>query len=118
MKKINSFSRKERRKRRVISRFLVQKEKPQLRVFRSNKRIYAQVIDYQKNITLCSANDFQIEKKERLTKKEKARLVGLNLGEKLKKLNITQVIFNRGYYPYAGRIKALVEGIKESGIKI
>lgn len=118
MGEIKTFSKKERRKNRVVKKFLNQKDKIQLRVFRSNKRIYAQVIDYQKNITLCSANDFQIGKKNGLTKSEKARLVGLKLAEKLKKLGIKEIVFNRGYYPYAGRIKALIEGVREAGIKI
>lgn len=118
MKKIKPISSEERRKRRIIARFLVQKNKPQLRVFRSNKRIYAQVIDYQKNKTICAVNDFHIEKKEKLTKKEKSRLVGLRLAEELKKLKINELIFNRDSYQYAGRIRALVEAVREGGIKI
>lgn len=117
MGKIVTKDPRERRKRRVF--FKIGKTKiPQLKVFRSNKHIYAQVIDYLKNVTLASFSDLKLETSKKLTKKEKAYQVGLKLAEELKKLSINKIVFNRGYYRYLGRVKALVEGVRAGGIKV
>lgn len=89
-----------------------------LKAFRSNKWIYAQVIDDKKRIIVVSENDFRLNIGQKMTKRQRAKEVGLKLAEKLLKLKITRLIFDRGYYRYAGRVKALIEGVREGGIKI
>lgn len=117
MKRIVTFSTKERRKRRVAAK-LAGSNLPQLMVFRSNKRIYAQVIDRKQNKVLAWENDLKLKSEKKMTKTERAKEVGLRLAKKLLKLGITQLVFNRSYYHYGGRVKALVEEVRKGGIKI
>lgn len=86
---------------------------PRLCVFRSNKGIYAQIIDDSMGKTLVSATD----KKETGTKKEKAYKVGKNLAEKAIKIKITTVVFDRGGFLYQGRVAELAKGAREGGLK-
>lgn len=96
-----------------------------LSVFRSNKYIYAQVIDDEKGKTLVSASDQKLatqktQKKTRDTEKskmERARLIGRLLAEKALKKDIKKVYFDRGKFKYHGRVKALAEGAKEGGLE-
>lgn len=118
MRKINILSQKERRKKRVTAKIREKAKFPVLKVFRSNKHIYSQLIDIERNITLVSESDLKIGGKQKKTKKERAKEVGLKLGKKILALNIKQIVFDRGHYSYAGRVKALVEGVREAGVKI
>lgn len=86
-----------------------------LSVFRSNKYIYAQIIDDAKQYTLVSSSERDITTKED-PKVDRAKLVGLALADKAKKLKIKNVYFDRGRFPYKGRIKALAEGAREGGL--
>lgn len=86
-----------------------------LSVFRSNKYIYAQIIDSDKGHTLVSSSEHDITTKEG-SKTSRAKLVGLSLADKAKKLKIKNVYFDRGRFPYKGRIKALCEGAREGGL--
>jgi len=88
-----------------------------LKVFRSNKRIYAQVID-EKGRVMAAESDLKLIDSPKKTKRERARMVGKKLAEKLLKLKINRLVFERGRYRYLGRVKALVEGVREGGIKI
>lgn len=95
-------------------------ETPRLCVFRSLSDIYAQIIDDEKGITLVSSStiDAELKKKiEKLKKIEQAAEVGKLLGERAKSKKITSVVFDRGGYQYMGRVKALAEGARESGLK-
>lgn len=87
-----------------------------LSVFRSNKYIYAQIIDDQKQHTLVSASERDIGKTSG-SKTERAKLVGKILAEKAKKLKIKNVFFERGQFRYQGRVKALAEGAREEGLE-
>lgn len=93
-------------------------ERPRLSVFRSNKQIYAQLIDDSKGHTLVSASstDTEIASKA-ATKIEKAKLVGQLLAERAKEAEIEAVVFDRGGYIYHGRVKSLAEGAREGGLK-
>ena len=93
-------------------------ERPRLCVFRSNKEIYAQVIDdlNGKTITAASSRDKDIAGKES-NKVETAKLVGKTVAEKAKKAGVETVIFDRGGYLYHGRVKHLAEGAREGGLK-
>lgn len=102
---------KQKSKRRVFGT----PTRPRLSVFRSNKHIYAQIIDDTKGITLVSANDFQLDQVKE-TKQEIARAVGRLIGERAIKKKIKKVVFDRGRFKYHGRIKALAEGAREAGL--
>ncbi|MFH1192291.1 MAG: 50S ribosomal protein L18 [bacterium] len=83
-------------------------------VFRSNKFIYAQIIDKATGNILCSANDMKDEKGK---KAERAKNVGLKIADLALKNNIKSVIFDRKSYLYHGRVKALADGAREGGLE-
>lgn len=93
----------------------MENKKLRLSVFRSNKYIYAQIIDDEKQNTLVSASSRDV-KKEKNSKTNEAKLVGLALAQKAKKKKIKNIYFDRGRFPYKGRIKALCEGAREGGL--
>lgn len=88
-------------------------KRPRLAVFRSNARIYAQIIDDGKGITLVSSSDV----KESGTKQEKAYKAGKKLAEKASRKKIKAVVFDRGGFLYHGRIAMLAKGAREGGLK-
>jgi large subunit ribosomal protein L18 len=120
-----------RRHRRIRAKIFGTKEKPRLCVFRSNKHIYAQLIDGENGQTLVVANDLDLkhrrqkakgktlekEKKARSGKAEVAYEVGKLIAEKSLKKKIEKVVFDRGGYKYHGRVKALAEGARDGGLK-
>lgn len=106
----------ERRKRRTRKKIIGVSEKPRLCVFRSNRHIYGQIIDDQKNRVLLAYSDLALKLEKKLTKTEIAREVGLNLAKKAIEKGIKKVVFDRGGYKYGGRIKALAEGAREGGL--
>ena len=91
---------------------------PRLAVFRSNKEIYAQLIDDSQSATLASASsrDKSICD-QKLTKVEKAKMVGKLIAERAKESGVKNVVFDRGGFLYHGRIKALAESAREAGLK-
>lgn len=110
----------ERRRRRVRTR-LVRKAGGRLRlsVHRSNKNIYAQVIDDTKGVTLAAASSLDQTLKERVKKGsdiEAAREVGKLIAERARAAGVQQVVFDRGAYLYHGRVKALAEAAREGGL--
>lgn len=93
-------------------------ERPRLSVYRSNKEIYAQLIDDTKGETLISASSRDKElAKAKGTKAEIANQVGKALAEKAVKAGIEKVAFDRGGNLYHGRVKSLAEGAREGGLK-
>ena len=98
---------------------------PRLSIFRSNKFIYAQIINDDENKTLvsCSSRDSEglkdkTENKSGLsTKNFDAYKVGLAISNKCKKSGIKKVVFDRGGYRYHGRVKALADGARENGLE-
>lgn len=88
-------------------------DRPRLVVFRSNKHIYAQIIDDSLGRTLVESCDL----KETGTKKEKAYKVGRKLAEKALKHKITTVVFDRGGFLFHGRVEELARGAREGGLK-
>lgn len=106
-----------KRQRRVRLKTKAVSSNPRLSVFRSNKKIYAQIIDDKKGKTLVSASEKDLGKINKNKKKtEIAREVGKILAEKAKKAKISKVFFDRGKYKYHGRVKALAEGAREGGL--
>ncbi len=108
---------RERRHKRVRKKAFGTAERPRLCVFRSNKHIYAQLIDDEKGKTLFSANDIQLKSEKKLVKTERAREVGKLIAKKALERGIRKVVFDRGGYKYHGRIRALAEGSREGGLK-
>jgi len=89
-------------------------QRPRLAVFRSNKEIYAQIIDDLAGHTLVSVTSRKIEATG--TKVEVAKEVGKVLGSKAKAAGIENVLFDRSGYLYHGRVKALADGARETGL--
>jgi large subunit ribosomal protein L18 len=87
---------------------------PRLAVFRSNRYMYAQLIDDVKGITLASASDISLT--DKMTKVERAKSVGKKLADEAKKHKITAVVFDRGGFSYRGRVQALADGAREGGL--
>ena len=87
---------------------------PRLAVFRSTKYMYAQLIDDMKAVTLCAAADAAYKGKH--TKSERAKKIGEEIAKKAKEAGITKVVFDRGGFPYHGRIKAVADGAREGGL--
>ena len=90
--------------------------KPRLSVFRSNKYTYVQLIDDAKGHTLAAASSREVGKKSK--KAELAKSLGTLIAEKAKKLGVKSAIFNRSFYKYHGRVKAVAEAAREAGLKI
>ena len=104
---------------RIRSKISGTSEIPRLSVFRSNKQIYAQIIDDVKKSTLVSASSLDKSLKlENGGNVEAAKAVGKLLAEKAKKAKITKVVFDRGGYLYHGRVQALAEAARENGLEI
>lgn len=91
-------------------------KKLRLSVFRSNKYIYAQIIDDLKGHTLVSVSKKDINQPSSGSKTEQAKLVGKALAQKAKIAKIKNVSFDRGNFAYKGRVKALAEGAREGGL--
>lgn len=108
---------KERRKTKVRIKIKGTAKRPRLSVFRSNKRIYAQLIDDETRKTLMAASEKEIKSKIKQTKTEKAKLLGEILAKKALKKKIKQVVFDRGSYGYHGRVRALAEGARKGGLQ-
>jgi len=104
---------RERRHKRVRAKISGTALRPRLAVFRSLKHIYAQLIDDENHKTLVSASDLEIKLDKKMTKTEKAQLVGELLGKKALKKNIKEVVFDRGGFKYHGRVKSLCEGVRK-----
>ena len=104
---------------RIRSKISGTSEIPRLSVFRSNKQIYAQIIDDEKKSTLVSASSLDKSLKlENGGNIEAAKAVGKLLAEKAKKAKITKVVFDRGGYLYHGRVEALADAARENGLEI
>ena len=106
-----------RRRLRVRKKIFGTGKRPRLSVFRSNKHIYAQIIDDIKGKTLVAVSDLGIQKGKK-TKIQKAFEVGKKVAEAAKKVKIGTVVFDRGGYKYHGRVKNIAEGMREGGLKL
>ncbi len=101
-------------RRRIRGSISGTETKPRLSVFRSNKQIYAQIIDDVNGKTLVAASSAKLA--EKVTKVETAAIVGKMIAEKALSAGIKQVVFDRSGYLYHGRIKSLAEGAREGGL--
>lgn|SRR5690606_385060 len=108
--------RRERIKKGVRKKISGTTDRPRLSVFRSNRGIYAQIIDDQKGVTLVSASTVEIGKNASLNM-ENSKNVGKKIAEKAIASGINTIVFDRNGYLYHGNIKALAEGAREGGLK-
>ena len=108
----------ERRRWRIRRKLVgVAKDRPRLSVFRSNKHIYAQVIDDTAGRTLVSASTMDKSFEKASSNIESAKKVGALLAERAKGSNISAVVFDRGGHLYHGKIKALADAAREAGLQ-
>ena len=116
--KLSKQDRRQRLRYRIRKTVSGTEQRPRLAVFRSNKEIYAQLIDdvNGKTITAASSRDKDIDA-SKLNKVEAAKLVGKAIAEKAVKAGVETVSFDRGGYLYHGRVKSLAEGAREGGLK-
>jgi large subunit ribosomal protein L18 len=105
-----------RRRRRVRAKVSGTGERPRLAVFRSNRGVFAQVIDDVRGHTLASVNWTEQELRE-LPRMEQAKRAGELIARRAQDAGAETVIFDRGGYRYHGRVKALADGAREGGLK-
>lgn len=108
---------RKKRHARVRSKINGTAERPRLNVYRSNKNIYAQIIDDVAGVTLVSANTQEKAFEGAGSNVEAAALIGETIAKRAAEKNITNVIFDRGGYLYHGRVKALAEAARENGLE-
>ena len=110
-----------RRHKRVRAKIFGTAEKPRLCIFRSNKHIYAQLIDDQTARIIASVSDFEVKKTNKdkgLTRKINAAFkAGEIIAQKALKKKIKEAVFDRRGYKYHGRVKAVAEGARKAGLK-
>jgi large subunit ribosomal protein L18 len=104
-----------RRKRRIRGRISGTSERPRVSVFRSNRAIYAQLVDDVAAVTVVSARSTEVDGSG-LKKAEVAKKVGELLAQRAREKGIESVVFDRSGYLYHGRVKALAEGAREGGL--
>jgi len=104
-----------RRRRRVRARISGTAERPRLSVFRSNRGVFAQLIDDTKGHTLAAVNWIEPELRK-LTESEQAKKAGELLAARAKAAGVETCVFDRGGYQYHGRVKALADGAREGGL--
>ena len=115
-----AFSKIERRakiKRRIRKKITGTSMVPRLSVFRSNKQIYAQVIDDTTGKTLASASSYNNKAVSKKNKVEQAAVIGKEVAEKAVKAGVETVVFDRNGYLYHGRVKSLADSAREGGLK-
>lgn len=116
--KIDRNASRKRRHARVRTKLHGTAERPRLNVYRSNKHIYAQLIDDVNGVTLASASTLDKELSlESTSNIEAAKKVGELVAKRAKEKGIESVVFDRGGYLYHGRVKALAEAARENGMQ-
>jgi len=110
---------KDRIRKRIRKKIKGTSEKPRVYVFKSNRFIYSQVIDDEKGVVLASVSsmekEFKGKNKNKKNKQASAKL-GEILAKRLKQKKIKKIVFDRGIYPYHGRVKAFAEAMRTGGL--
>jgi len=108
-----------RKRKRIRKKICGVSDRPRVHIFRSNRYIYTQVIDDEKGHILMSASTLEKEfrgKNKNYKNKEASKVLGEILAQRLKKKKINKIIFDRGVYPYHGRIKIFAEAMRKEGL--
>ncbi len=116
---LTKYQRRLRIKKRIRKKVNGTSERPRFSVFRSNKHIYAQLIDDVNGVTLAAASSIEKEISDKNAKNatELANFVGEKIAEKAKSAGIETVSFDRGGYKFHGRVKALADAARKGGLK-
>lgn len=115
---LSKEQRRKRIKKRIRKVVAGTTERPRLSVYRSNKQIYAQIIDDEKGVTITSASSLKNDAAQKVNKIEQAQIVGKEIAEKAKTAGIEACVFDRNGYLYHGRVKALADAAREGGLKL
>ncbi|MGL5244472.1 MAG: 50S ribosomal protein L18 [Sarcina sp.] len=116
-KKADRKQSREKRHLRVRKKVFGTTQRPRLSVYRSEKNIYAQIIDDVNAVTIAAASSLDKAIEVKGSNKEAAKLVGEFVAKKAIEKGITEVVFDRGGYIYHGRVEALASGAREAGLK-
>ena len=114
---IRKVATRTRRHERLRRKLAGSSERPRLSVYRSNRHIYAQVIDDLQGVTLASASTLEAEAAG-ASKSEAAKKVGSLVAERAKASGVSAVVFDRGGFQYHGRIAQVAEGAREAGLTL
>jgi large subunit ribosomal protein L18 len=115
-----AFSKEVRRakiKRRIRKNVSGTADIPRLTVYRSNKQIYAQIIDDVRGVTIVSASSLKNDGAQSVAKIDQAKIVGKEVAEKAMAAGVERVVFDRNGYLYHGRVKSLADAAREVGLK-
>ena len=114
------WKRRARKQMGVRRRLRAASERPRLSVYRSTKNISVQLIDDASGRTVAAASTLEADLRGQMagkTKSEQAEMVGTAIAERAKAAGVEHVAFDRGYYPFHGRVKALAEAAREGGLQ-
>lgn len=103
-----------RRHRRVRARVSGNSSRPRLNVFRSNKHLYAQIVDDTNHQTVLSVNDLKLKDKNRI---KRAKMVGEKIASQALEMGINRVVFDRGGFKYHGLVKTIAEAARLAGLR-
>ncbi len=108
---------RQRRKLRIRSKLFGTAERPRMTVFKSNKHTYVQVVDDSTGRTIAAASNLEKDLRNLKNTAGDAEKIGLAIGERLKKANVSTVIFDRNGYLFHGVVKAVADGARKAGIE-
>lgn len=114
---MNKKDRKLQRKIRVRSKVKGTRERPRLSVFRSNRFIYAQLVNDEIGETIIGVSEKHLSDKTKPKKKESAKMIGMLLAKKAQEKKIKKIVFDRGSYAYQGRVRGVADGAREGGLE-
>lgn len=117
MMAVSKQASRQRRHRRVRKHLAGTQSRPRLAVYRSNRYIYAQVIDDDSGRTIAAASSQEKDLREKTLSADTATEVGKLVAERAKDAGVSAVVFDRGGYKYHGRIKALADAAREAGLE-
>ena len=106
-----------RRRAKIRSKISGTDKRPRLNVFKSNTRVFIQLIDDLKGLTIVSAGANDLKKNDKKTKTEQAFELGKIIAKKAIDKKISKIVFDRGGNKYHGRVKAVADGAREAGLK-
>ena len=115
MSVVTKERRRLKRRRRVRAKVVGTAERPRVSVFRSNRGVFAQIVDDERGHTVAAVQWTEPDLRE-LKPLEQARRAGTLLAERARAAGVDSVVFDRGGYQYHGRVKALAEGAREAGL--
>lgn len=114
---LTKTARRSRIKKRIRKIIFGTAERPRLTIFRSNRQIYAQLIDDENSHTIVATSSFNNSKAQKVNKNTQAAIVGQELAAVAKKAGIENVVFDRNGYLYHGRVSSLADAAREGGLK-